>query len=118
MDPSKQIQAEAEAEAEVIPEDNGKCLQDTPALGKNWGKIIVSTDGRKVIGKMTVPCWLGTPKKPPRLEAKVRLSKENISPAAGEPAPGRKTFSVWQAWKAMRNTRTDQAPFCWAPMNQ
>jgi hypothetical protein len=64
---------------------------------------------------MNVPSRLGTPKKPSRLEAEAKSSKENISPPAGEPALGRKTSSIWQYWKAMRKTRTDWALFYWPP---
>jgi hypothetical protein len=64
---------------------------------------------------MNVPNGPGTPKRFPRLEAEARLSKENISPPTGEPASGRKTLSIWQAWKAMRKNRTDQVPFYWDP---
>jgi hypothetical protein len=71
----------------------------------------VLTVVRKDIGRMNVPSRPGIPKKPSRLEAEARLLKENISLPAGEPAPGRKTLLFWQAWKAMRKTRTEQAPF-------
>jgi hypothetical protein len=108
--PSEKIQAEAEA----IPESDGKCSQDTPTLGRNWGKINVPTVIRKGIGRMNVPSVPGTPRNHSRLEPEARSSKEKISPPAGEPA-GRKTLSVWQAWKGMRKTRTDWSPFYWAP---
>jgi hypothetical protein len=61
--------------------------------------------------KNECPEWVRDPKKTHRPEAEASLLKENISPPTGEPAPGRKTLSVWQAWKAMRKTRIDQAPF-------
>jgi hypothetical protein len=86
-----------------------------PTLGRNWGEINVPTIFRKGIGRMNVPNRPGTPKRPPRLEAEARSLKANISPPTGEPAPKRKTLLLWQAWKDMRRTRTDQAPFYWAP---
>jgi hypothetical protein len=75
----------------------------------------VPTVVRKDIGRMTVPSRLETPKKPGRLEAKARSLKENISPPTGDPAPRRKILSVWQAWKGMRKTKTNGAPFYWVP---
>jgi hypothetical protein len=74
----------------------------------------VPTVVRKGIGRMNDPDGPRTSKRPPRLEAEARSSKENISQLAEEPAPERKTLSVWQAWKAMRKIRTDRAPFYWA----
>jgi hypothetical protein len=59
--------------------------------------------------------WARDSQKAPRLETEARPLKENISPPTREPAPGRKTMLVWQAWKAMRKTRTDQTSFYWAP---
>jgi hypothetical protein len=84
----KQVQAEAEA----IPEGDGKCPQDTPTLGRNWGETNVPTVIRKDTGRMNVPRGPGTPQKPPRVEAEARSSKENISPLVGEPTLGRKHF--------------------------
>jgi hypothetical protein len=75
----------------------------------------VPTVVRNSTGRMNVPSGPGTPKRPPRPEAEARMSKENSSPPTGELAPGRKTLLDWQAWKAMRRTMTDQAPFYWAP---
>jgi hypothetical protein len=88
--------------AEVIPKDGDKCSQSARALGRNWVKINVPTVVRKGNGRINVPSESGTPKRSPRLEAEARLSNKSISPPTGEPAPGRKTLSVWQAWKAMR----------------
>jgi hypothetical protein len=85
MCPSELIQAEAEA----IPENDDRCLQDAPALGRNWGEINVPTVIRKGNGRMNVPNRTGTPRRPPRPEAEARLLKENISPPTGEPVPGR-----------------------------
>jgi hypothetical protein len=70
---------------------------------------------KKDIGRMNVPSGPGTLKRPLRLEAGARSLKENISPLTGKSTSGRKTLSVWKAWKAMRRTRTNQAPFYWAP---
>jgi hypothetical protein len=109
--PSKLIQAEAEA----ILKYGNKCLQDAPDLGRRYGKINVPTVIRKDTGRMNVPDGPGTPKSPPRPEARDRLSWENIIPPAGEPVSGKKTLSGWWAWKATRRNRTDQAPFFWAP---
>jgi hypothetical protein len=96
--------------------DRDKCLQDTPSLWRNQGEINVPTVIKKGTGKMNVPNRPGTPKRPPRLEAEAKLLKENISPpTTGKPVSGRIILSVWQAWKAIRTTRTDQAPFYWAP---
>jgi hypothetical protein len=55
---------------------------------------------------MNVPNGSGTPKRPSRPKAEARLLKENTSPPTGEPASGRKTLSVWQAWKAIKRTKT------------
>jgi hypothetical protein len=38
-------------------------------------------------------------------------ARESISQPMGKPAPGRKTLSDWQPWKAMRRNRTDWPPF-------
>jgi hypothetical protein len=70
---------------------------------------------RKGIGRKNASGESGTYKKLPRLEAEARWLKEDISPSAGEPAPGRKILSAWQVWKAMRKTRIDWASFYWAP---
>jgi hypothetical protein len=75
----------------------------------------VPTVVRKGTGRMNVPNRPRTHKRPPGPEAEARFLKENISPPTGESAPGRKTVSDWQAWKALRRTRTDWVPFYWAP---
>jgi hypothetical protein len=58
-------------------------------------------------GRMSIPNEPGTPKSSPRLEAEDRSSKENTSLPAKETAIGRKTLPVWQAWRAVRRTRTE-----------
>jgi hypothetical protein len=67
---------------------------------------------------MNAPNGPETPKGPPRPEAEARLSKENISPPAGEPMPWEEnivSLAGLEGYEAMRRTRTDWAPFYWAP---
>jgi hypothetical protein len=69
---------------------------------------------RKDTGKMNVSNSSGTPRGPPRPEAEAKLLKESIGLLRGEEAPGSKTLLGWLLLRIMR-TRTDQAPFYWAP---
>jgi hypothetical protein len=70
---------------------------------------------RKDTGKMNVPNGPGTPRKPPRPEAEAEFLKESIGLLRREATPGRKTSSGWPLLRIMRRTRTDRAPFYWAP---
>jgi hypothetical protein len=69
-----------QVEAEAIPKGNSKCFQDTPTLGRNWGKTNVPTVGRKGIGRMSVPSEPETPKKPSRLKAEVWVVEGRYQP--------------------------------------
>jgi hypothetical protein len=82
-----------QAEAEAITTGDDKCPQDASILGRNYSKINLLTVVRKGTGRMNVPNRPGTPKRPPRPEAKARLLRESISPPEGEPAPWRKAWS-------------------------
>jgi hypothetical protein len=83
-----------QAEAETIPEDDGRCLQGTPALGKNGSEINVPTVIRKGTGRMNVPNESGTPKKSPQTRGKGQIVEGKYEPACRDPAPGRKAWLI------------------------
>jgi hypothetical protein len=67
-------------------------------------------------GRMNVPNGPVTPKGPPDERQRSGCQRKiSAHPPKGDPAPGRKVVLDWQDWKAMRKTRTEQAPFHLAP---
>jgi hypothetical protein len=75
----------------------------------------VPTVIRKDTEKINVSNTPGTPRRPPRPEAEVKLLKESINLLRGEAAPEKKTSSDWPLLRIVRKTRMDQAPSYWVP---
>jgi hypothetical protein len=61
------------------------------------------------------PNGLRTPRRPSQPEAEAKLLKESISLLRGEAVLGRKMSLDWPILRIVRKTRTDWAPFYWAP---